>query len=101
MTSRYATDINDVILPGYSTMDVDVRFNLKQWGLDKTFIQLNVSNLFDRQYLGSIGSQIASSTNIAGQVTNIATTANIPGGGTPTFTPASPRAFTVSVQVGF
>ena len=101
VTSRFATDINDVILPGYSTMDVDVRFNLKKWGLEKTFVQLNVSNLFDRQYLGSINSQIASSTNIAGQVTNIATTANIPGGGTPTFQPASPRAFTVSVQVGF
>ena len=101
VTSRFATDINDVTLPGYSTMDVDLRFNLKQWGLDKTFVQFNVSNLFDHQYLGSISSQIASSTNIAGQVTNIATTANIPGGGTPTFQPASPRAFTVSVQVGF
>ena len=101
VTSRFATDINDVVLPGYRTMDVDVRFNLKQWGLNKTFIQLNISNLFDRQYLGSINSQIASATNIAGQVTNIGTTFNIPGGGTPTFQPASPRAFTVSVQVGF
>ncbi len=101
VTSRFATDVNDVILPGYNTMDIDVRFNLKQWGLEKTFVQLNVSNLFDRQYLGSINSQIASATNIAGQVTNIGTSFNIPGGGTPTFTPGSPRAFTVSVQVGF
>ena len=90
-----------MVLPGYSTFDIDARFNLKQWGLEKTFVQLNVSNLFDAQYLGSISSQISSANNIAGQVTNIGATATIPGGGTPTFQPGSPRAFTVSVQVGF
>ncbi len=103
VTSRFATDVNDVKLPGYNFVDLDARFSLADFGLEKTFIQLNVTNLFDRQYLGSISSQIVSTTNIAQQVTGIGQTAttNVPSGATPTFQPGSPRAFVVSLQVGF
>jgi iron complex outermembrane recepter protein len=101
ITSRFATDVNDVVLPGYSTMDFDARFSLKEFGLQKTFIQLNVTNLFDRQYLGSISSQIVSGTNAKNFITNISNVAVPPSSGTPTFQPGSPRAFILSLQVGF
>jgi iron complex outermembrane recepter protein len=101
VTSRFATDVNDVIVPAYSTMDLDARLSLKQWGLEKTFIQLNVSNLFDQQYLGSISSQIVSGTNAKNFITNIGAANVPPSSGTPTFQPGSPRAFILSLQVGF
>jgi iron complex outermembrane recepter protein len=101
VTGRFATDTNDVKLPGYNTLDLDARFSLKDFGLEKTFIQLNVTNLFNRQYLGSISSQIVSGTNIANTVSNIGLTATPPSSGTPTFQPGAPRAFILSMQVGF
>lgn len=100
VTSRTATDLNDVTVPGYSTFDLDARFSLQGMGLEKTFIQVNVSNLFNEQYLGSINSQTSLPTNERGLITGIPTTTNI-GGANPTFTPGAARAFILSLQVGF
>jgi len=41
--------------PEYALVDLDVRLNMEQWGLDKTYLQLNVSNLFDKFYVGGFG----------------------------------------------
>ncbi len=41
--------------PAYTLVDLDVRFNMEQWGLDKTYIQINVTNLFDQVYVGGFG----------------------------------------------
>ena len=100
-TSRTATDLNDVVLPGYSTFNIDGRLSLKDFGLEKTFIQINVDNLFDRQYLGSISSTQSLATNVAGLVPGLATTGALAGGNNPFFQPGSPRAVVVSIQVGF
>jgi iron complex outermembrane recepter protein len=86
-TERAATDVNDVIVPGYNTFNLDARFSLRDFGLEKTFVQVNVDNLFDTQYLGSI-----SSTQSA---------AGFAGSAAPTFAPGAPRAFILSLQVGF
>ena len=100
VTSRFATDLNDERVPGYSVFDADVRVSLDTLGLKKTFFQLNVTNLFDRKYLGSINSQPSLPTNVAGLIPGLATTQNI-GGGTPTYQVGSPRAIVGSLQVGF
>ena len=100
ITSRFATDLNDIGLPGYSTYDLDARIDMKEFGLDRTFIQLNVNNVFDRQYLGSISTQQSATTNFAGFVPGLPRTANI-SGGIPTFQPGAPRSFVLSLQVGF
>ena len=100
-SSRTATDLNDVTVPGYSTFNIDARFSLADMGLEKTFIQVNVDNLFDRQYLGSISSTQSLATNAAGLIPNLATTAAISGGNNPTFAVGAPRAWSVSLQVGF
>ncbi len=101
VTKRYATDLNDQVVPGYALFDVNARVNLESFGLKKTFVQVNVNNLFDTQYLGSINSQASLTTNAAGLVPGLATTAAIPGGGTPNFAVGAPRSFVVSLQVGF
>ncbi len=102
-TSRTATDLNDVVVPGYNTFNVDVRFSLAKFGLEKTFIQVNVDNVFDTQYLGSISSTQSLGTNSAGLVTGtgITTATSLPGGNNPTFAYGSPRAAVISLQVGF
>lgn len=50
---RYLNDINTITLPGYTVADFDVRFSLENAGLDKSYLQLNITNLFDEVYIGS------------------------------------------------
>ncbi len=99
-SKRFSTDLNDQFVPGYSTVDLDARIDLGKLGFGNTFIQANVTNLFDKQYLGSINNQTSLPTNIAGLIANLPTTTNI-GGSNPTYQVGSPRAFSLSLQVGF
>ncbi|MCW3846169.1 TonB-dependent receptor [Sphingomonas sp. LB-2] len=41
--------------PAYTLVDLDVRVNMEQWGLSKTYLQFNVTNLFDQFYVGGFG----------------------------------------------
>ncbi|HEX7852161.1 MAG TPA: TonB-dependent receptor [Sphingobium sp.] len=56
---RYLTDINDVISPSYTTVDLDARVSLAKLGLEKTFFQLNVINLFDKLYFANLSTNVA------------------------------------------
>lgn len=87
--ARYATDVNDVKVASYTLVDLDARFSLAHWGMDKTFLQLNVSNLFDEFYLGNISTQ----TN-AGTISGVA-------GANPNFSIGAPRTIMGSLTVGF
>lgn len=64
--SRYLNDINTFKVAGYTVVDLDLRYNLASLGLEKSFFQLNVSNLFDKFYIGSFsgGLTTAASTNV-------------------------------------
>lgn len=79
---RFATDTNDVKVKGYTLVDLDARLSLAQWGLEKTYFQVNVSNLFDEFYFGNISTQINNAGN-------------------PNFTVGAPRTFMGSFVVGF
>lgn len=48
------TEVFPSKVEGYTLVDVDARFSLEKFGLDKTFFQLNVSNLFNEFYVGYI-----------------------------------------------
>jgi len=50
---RYVTLVNDLKVPAYYTFDTDLRWRL-DWIHPGSFIQLNVINLFDYRYLGSL-----------------------------------------------
>jgi len=58
--SRFSNDINTEEAPEYTTFDMDVRYNLASIGAGGSYIQLNVINLFDEEYLADI------STNTTG-----------------------------------
>lgn len=79
---RFATDINDVIVQDYTTVDLDLRYSFADMGLEKTYFQLNVVNLFNKFYLGNISTQI----NVAGN---------------PNFSVGAPRTIIGTLHVGF
>jgi iron complex outermembrane receptor protein len=51
--ARYATALNDLQVPSYVTVDANVRLKL-DWVRPGAYLQLNVINLFDEKYIGSI-----------------------------------------------
>ncbi|MCP9223528.1 TonB-dependent receptor [Erythrobacter sp. LQ02-29] len=52
---RFLNDINTIELPGYTVADLDARISLGYFNedLDKSYFQVNVTNLFDKVYIGS------------------------------------------------
>jgi iron complex outermembrane receptor protein len=91
---RYVNDLNvapvknDVQLfsaatPEYTVVDLDARVNLAWAGLnDKTYLQFNVTNLFDEVYPGGFGGTLSTST-------------------TPYIYIGSPRTFSATLNVAF
>lgn len=80
---RFVTDVNDLVSKGYTVVDLDARLSLAFAGLDKTYFQLNVSNLLDEKYFGNL--------TTAGSLTS----------GTPRFTFGAPRTVIGSVHFEF
>jgi iron complex outermembrane recepter protein len=100
--NRYATDLNDIRSAKYTLADLDARLNLEQFGMGKSWIQFNVSNLFDKFYIGNLGTQIAGPNNNGlVLVPGVAANAAIPGGANPTFTIGSPRTISATLRIGF
>ncbi len=81
--SRYLNDINTIRLPGYTTADLDLRIALGQFeeDLENSYVQFNVTNIFDEVYIGSAPTGLTTS----GEFVNI----------------GAPRAFTASLIWGF
>lgn len=80
---RYLNDINTVQFDGYTVVDLDIRYSLESAGLAKTYFQVNLSNLFDKFYVGSF----------SGSLSAPSTSAFVNFG--------SPRAISASMIVGF
>jgi iron complex outermembrane recepter protein len=102
VADRFATDLNDIKSASYTLADLDARVNLDTLGMKNSSIQFNVSNLFDRFYVGNLGTQIAGPNNnglvlVPGLLPNAA----IPGGANPNFAIGSPRTISASLKIGF
>jgi iron complex outermembrane recepter protein len=69
--------------PAYTIVDLDARIGLEWAGLNETtYIQLNVTNLFDKLYVGGFDGQLADNSVPFVQI-------------------GAPRAFIGSIVVGF
>ncbi|MFA7439898.1 MAG: TonB-dependent receptor [Sphingomonadaceae bacterium] len=44
--------------PAYTLVDLDARFSLASVGLERSYLQFNVSNLFDKLYVGGFGGNL-------------------------------------------
>ena len=60
---RFANDINTEVAPDYTTFDLDVRYNLVSLGNGGSYIQFNVINLFDEEYLADISTSTTGSAS--------------------------------------
>lgn len=80
---RFSNLLNTEKAPRYSVLDADVRYNLPVF--ERTYLQLNVKNLFDENYLGSI-----SQGNPSGA-----------GFSNASYQPGAPRTFILSLNVEF
>ncbi|ESQ83426.1 hypothetical protein AEAC466_12180 [Asticcacaulis sp. AC466] len=81
---RYATDLNDLKTPSYTVVNGSARWDLPETGFTKpgTYLQLNVINLTNKYYFGSISSTVAASNN-------------------PSFNVGAPRTVMLSLHAAF
>jgi iron complex outermembrane receptor protein len=57
---RFANDANTEIAPDFTTVDLDARFDIM--GDERAYLQLNVINLFDEEYLAQMSSGTGTGT---------------------------------------
>jgi iron complex outermembrane recepter protein len=96
---RFSTDVNDQVAPSYTVFDFDARLDLGFVGLEDSFLQFNVINLFDEEYLGGISSQ-TNALNIAD--IDPVTAGNQPRAGSqPTYALGAPRTAMLTVRTRF
>ncbi|MFT4054514.1 MAG: TonB-dependent receptor, partial [Novosphingobium sp.] len=63
--NRYLNDINSVKFKSYTVVDMNLRYKLEKAGLANSEIQLNVTNLFDKFYVGSFSGAVATAASSA------------------------------------
>jgi iron complex outermembrane receptor protein len=82
--------------PAYWLVNLDARYSLADFGFEKTYLQLNVYNLFDQFYVGGFGGNLS-------QQVNASTTASNGGVyGNPGFVQiGAPRTISATLSVGF
>jgi iron complex outermembrane recepter protein len=90
---RFTTDVNDEVAEGFVKVDASVRYDLP-FLKQGTYLQLNVVNLLDEQYLGSITSQ----NNAFAYVDNTGATKT---GSRPFINVGAPRTFVLSLRTQF
>jgi iron complex outermembrane receptor protein len=85
--SRWVTDVNDLKVPGYTTFDLDMRYDLSHF-FPRSYIQFNATNILNKRYYGSL--------NSAGSIDT-----SKPWGGSPYFDEGAPRTATVTIRAAF
>ena len=85
---RWVTDVNDMKVDAFTTVDANVRFDLAQFGYEGTFIQVNADNIFDEQYYANLG-------------TRASATPGAPGFSQPFASVGAPRTISATLRVAF
>jgi iron complex outermembrane receptor protein len=102
------TEIFNATAPAYWLVNLDARFNLGYLNqqLSKTFVQLNVYNLFDTVYAGGFSGGLGQSTSTrtcnATSTPSCVPTVTVPTYGSPPFIQiGAPRTVSLTVNIGF
>lgn len=85
---RWLTDVNDMKVDAFTVVDFDARVDFEPMGFEGTFLQLNLTNAFDEQYYGGLG-------------TRTSATPGQPGYGIPFGQVGAPRTFVATLRVAF
>lgn len=89
VSGRWATDVNDERAPGYTLVDADLRINLDFTGFEGSYLQFNVINLFDEEYLGVISTR-SNARALPGSSASA-----------PQYSVGAPRTFTATLRAAF
>jgi iron complex outermembrane receptor protein len=84
---RWSTDVNDEKAPAYTITNVSVRYDLPF--AEKTYVQVNVKNLFDEEFFGNISSR-SNANAITGSSAS-----------SPTYAIGYPRTYQVTLSTRF
>ncbi len=89
------TEVYDNKAPAYWLVNLDARYSLAAAGLEKTYVQLNVYNLFNDFYVGGFGGGLNQTVtrNTAGVATSYGNPPNVQIG--------APRTISATLVVGF
>ncbi len=102
---RFSTDLNNEVSEGYTVFDFDLDYRIKIPGFEYAAVQINVTNLTDEEYFGTISSGIGGTPGQPVQCVNETTgaTVNCVGqtGSLGFFSIGSPRTATVSFRLNF
>lgn len=88
---RFSTDVNDQKVGSYTTIDLDAAYDFQGWGGNDWSLQLNVINLFDKVYFGSISSR-SNALAIAGVTASTSQ---------PTYQLGAPQTLQLSLRASF
>ncbi len=85
---RWITDVNDLADDAFTIVDVDARIDFTPWGYQDTYLQFNVTNVFDEKYYAGLGTRASATPGQLGYSRPFATT-------------GSPRTWMATLRVGF
>ncbi|MBW8302916.1 MAG: TonB-dependent receptor [Brevundimonas sp.] len=54
---RWITDVNDLRDDAFTIVDLDARVDFAPMGFEGTYLQFNVTNVFDEEYYGNLGTR--------------------------------------------
>lgn len=63
---RWITDVNDMKADAFTVVDLDGRIDFAPMGFNGTFLQLNVTNVFDEKYYGGLGTRASATPGTLG-----------------------------------
>ena len=63
---RWITDVNDMKSDAFTVVDFDARIDFEPMGYEGTFLQVNVTNVFDEQYYGGLGTRASATPGTLG-----------------------------------
>jgi iron complex outermembrane receptor protein len=77
-----STQVYGAKAPGYTLVDIDARYSLEKFGAPGVALQLNVTNVFDKMYVGGFDGTLSNTSITFAQI-------------------GAPRTFIGSIVVGF
>jgi iron complex outermembrane receptor protein len=96
---RWVTDVNDLSTDAFTTLDLDARWNIR----DNISLQLNVLNVLDEEYFGSINTQVCSVNPAGTPQDSDGLDYDCESGtiGTPRYNRGAPRTFMMTLRTEF
>jgi iron complex outermembrane receptor protein len=85
---RWITDVNDLADDAFTIVDLDARIDFTPWGYEDTYLQFNVTNVFDENYYAGLGTRASATPGQLGYSRPFATT-------------GAPRTWMATLRVGF